>query len=127
MINNFLIINCIGKDDKLGLRINKDFFIYNFENKKKNNDNLVSEILKFLNLHEVKLDEKFSIIVNQGPGSFSSIRVSLAVAKGLNIAKKVRLFAFNSVDLKVFNRENIEKLLSKNLIEKKLIKPIYLS
>ena len=26
MIKNFLIINCIGKDDKLGLRINKDFY-----------------------------------------------------------------------------------------------------
>ena len=33
MINNFLIINFIGKDDKLGLRINKDFFIHNFKNK----------------------------------------------------------------------------------------------
>ena len=34
MINNFLIINCIGKDDRLGLRINKDFFIKNFDNQK---------------------------------------------------------------------------------------------
>ena len=34
MISDFLIINCIGKDDKLGLRINKDFFIHNFEQKK---------------------------------------------------------------------------------------------
>ena len=41
MINNFLIINCIGKDDKLGLRINKEFFVYNFDNKKKN-ERLVS-------------------------------------------------------------------------------------
>ena len=37
------------------------------------------------------LDEKFSIIVNQGPGSFSGIRISLAIAKGLVIAKKIRL------------------------------------
>ena len=34
------------------------------------------------------VDEKFSIIINQGPGSFSSIRTSLAVAKGLEISKK---------------------------------------
>ena len=26
MINNFLIIHCIGNNDKLGLRINKDFY-----------------------------------------------------------------------------------------------------
>ena len=34
MISDFLIINCIGKDDKLGLRINKDFFIHRFKEAK---------------------------------------------------------------------------------------------
>jgi len=127
MINNFLIINCIGKNDKLGLRINKDFFIHIFDNKNKLNINLVSEILNFLNKHKVKLDESFSVIVNQGPGSFSGVRTALAVAKGLEISKKVRLFGFKNTDLKLFDKENIEKLLNEKLIEKKLIKPIYLS
>ena len=40
---------------------------------------------------------------------------------------KVNLFGFKNTDLKQFDQENIEKLLSKKLIEKKLIKPIYLS
>ncbi len=127
MISNFLIINCIGKDDKLGLRINKDFFIHTFNKKKKTNESLVSEILNFLNIHKVKLNNNFSVIVNQGPGSFSGIRIALAVAKGLEISKKVKLFGFRNADLKQFNQENIEKLLNKKLIEKKLIKPIYLS
>ena len=34
MIKNFLIINCIGDNDKLGLRINKEFFIHNLNKKK---------------------------------------------------------------------------------------------
>ena len=127
MINNFLIINCIGKNDKLGLRINKDFFIHIFDNKNKLKMNLVSEILNFLNKHKVKLDESFSVIVNQGPGSFSGVRTALAVAKGLEISKKVQLFGFKNTDLKLFDKENIEKLLNEKLIEKKLIKPIYLS
>ena len=84
MIKNFLIISCIGKDDKLGLRINKDFFVHIFKNKTKNK-NLVLEISNFLSSHKVCLDENFSIIVNQGPGSFSGIRIALAVAKGLLI------------------------------------------
>ena len=126
MIKNFLIINCIGKDDKLGLRINKDFFIENFEYKK-NNDYLITQIMKFLNSHDVKLDEDFSVIVNQGPGSFSGIRISLAIAKGLEISKGVKLYGFKNENLKQFNQENIEKLLNGKLIEKKLIKPIYLS
>ena len=127
MIKNFLIINCIGKDDKLGLRINKDFFIHNINKKNNYNQMLVSEIMNFLNSHEVKLDKNFSVIVNQGPGSFSGVRVSLAVAKGLEISKNVRLFGFKNTDLAKFDQENIEKLLSSNLIEKKLIKAIYLS
>ena len=83
----FLIINCIGKDDKLGLRINKDFFIHNLSKKENKSDFLVYEIKKFLNLHKVKLDKHFSVIVNQGPGSFSGTRISLAVARGLEISK----------------------------------------
>ena len=126
MINNFLIINCIGKDDKLGLRINKDFFIKNFKNQKNNNE-LASEILALLDKYNVKLDENFSVIVNQGPGSFSGIRISLAVAKGLKISKNVKLFGYKDPDLKAFDQNNIEELLDKKLIEKKLIKPIYLS
>lgn len=127
MINNFLIISCIGKDDKLGLRINKEFFVYKYEKKKNSSELLVFNINNFLNIHKVKLDEKFSIIVNQGPGSFSSTRISLAVAKGLVITKKIRLYGYKDKDLFKFNLKNIEELMKKKLIENKLIKPIYLS
>mgnify|MGYP001276580358 CR=1 FL=1 len=127
MINDFLIIKYIGNNDKLGLRINKEFFIHDFEKQINHNEQLVLKIKKFLEFHNVKLSENFSIIVNQGPGSFSGIRVSLAIAKGLKISKKIQLFGYKDTDLKEFDQENIENLLKKNLIEKKLIKPIYLS
>ena len=127
MINNFLIISCIGKDDKLGLRINKEFFVYKYEKKEISRESLVFYIQNFLKSHKVILDEKFSIIVNQGPGSFSGIRISLAIAKGLVIAKKIRLYGYKDDDLLEFNLKNIEKLIKKKLIENKLIKPIYLS
>ncbi len=126
MIKNFLIINCIGKDDKLALRINKDFFFHKLKNKD-NNDKLVLEILKFLKTHKVFLDNKFTVIVNQGPGSFSGVRLSIAIAKGLMISKNIKLYGFNSADLKKFDQKNIEIMLNKHLIEKNLIKPIYLS
>ena len=127
MINNFLIINCIGKDDKLGLRINKDFFIHKLKDTKNSNDKLVFEIINFLKARNAKIDDNFSVIVNQGPGSFSGIRISLAVAKGLKISKKVQLYGYNNEDLREFSLENINKLLKSKLSEKKLIKPTYLS
>ena len=127
IISNFLIISCIGKDDKLGLRINKDFFIKQFAFKKNYNEKLVYEIWNFLKSHDLTIDEKLSVIVNQGPGSFSAVRISLAVAKGLQISKKIKLYGYKNTDLKLFNQENVEKLFQEKLIEKNLIKPIYLS
>ena len=126
MIKNFLVINCIGKDDKLGLRINKDFFIH-YLKEKNNYDILVFEILNFLKIHHVKIDQRFSVIVNQGPGSFSGIRIALSIAKGLEISKKVKIFGYRNHDLKTFDQKNVEILIKNNLIEKNLIKPIYLS
>ena len=75
---------------------------------KNNNEKLVSEILSFTKAHKVILDENFSIIVNQGPGSFSGIRLSLAVAKGLEISKKVKIFGYRNDDLKIFDQNNLD-------------------
>ena len=127
MIKDFLIISCTGKNDKIGLKINNNFFIHNFQTKIKNNEILVSTILNFANKHKANIDEDFTVLVNSGPGSFSSIRVALAVAKGIKISKNVKIFGFMNDDLPQFNLENIEVLINKNLIEKKLIKPLYLS
>ncbi len=127
MIKNFLIINCIGKDDKLALRINKDLFICNLDDKNRTNENLVTEILNLFNQHNAVLNESFSVLINQGPGSFTATRIALAVAKGLIISKKVKLYGYRDTDLGRFDKKNIEKLLKSKLNEKKLIKPIYLS
>ena len=127
MIKDFLIINCTGKNDKVGLKINNNFFIHDFQTKIQNNEILVSTILNLANKHKANIDKNFSILVNYGPGSFSTIRVALSVAKGIKISKNVNLFGFQNSDLPQFNLENIEVLINKNLIEKKLIKPLYLS
>ena len=127
MIKDFIILNCIGKDDKIGLRINENFYIHELDYKVNNNDQLVSNILNLVKKYKVNIDNKFSIIVNIGPGSFSSIRTSLSVAKGMKISKNIYLYGFENSDLKQFDLANIELLISKNLIQNKLIKPIYLS
>ena len=127
MIKDFIILNCIGKDDKIGLRINENFYIHELDYKINNNDQLVSNILNLVKKYKVNINNKFSIIVNIGPGSFSTIRTSLSVAKGMIISKNTNLYGFKNSDLKQFDLANIELLISKNLIQNKLIKPIYLS
>ena len=127
MIKDFLIINCTGKNDSIGLRINNNFFIKKFQINNKANDSLVGNIAEFLKKNKANVDKNFSIIVNQGPGSFSSIRVSLAVAKGIKLSRGAKLFGYKGDLLNELNLKNIELLKEKNLLENKLIKPLYIS
>ena len=127
MIKDFIILNCIGKNDRIGLRINQNFYIHVLDYKINQNDQLVSNILNLVKKYKVNIDNELSIIVNIGPGSFSAIRTSISVAKGIKISKNINLYGFKNSDLKQFDLANIELLISKNLIQNKLIKPIYLS
>ena len=126
MIKDFLIINFIGKENKIGLKVNNNFYIHDFD-QITDNDLLVPSILNMIKKYKVNLGKNFSIMVNSGPGSFSSTRISLAVAKGIKISKKINLLGYKNSDLGQFNLANIELLIKKNLIQKNLIKPIYLS
>ena len=127
MIKNFLIISCIGKNNKIGLKLNNNFYIHDMDQKINNNDQLVLNILNLTKKHKVNFNKDFSILVNSGPGSFSAIRISMAVAKGIKISKKINLFGFKNADLGQFSLVNIELLIKKKLIQKKLIKPLYIS
>ena len=127
MIKDFLIIYCIGINDKIGLRVNENFFIHVFNSKTKKRDHLVIDVLNLIKKYKINLTSSFSILINSGPGSFSSLRISLAIAKGIRISKKIKLFGFKDSDLGQFSLANIELLIKKDLIQKNLIKPLYLS
>jgi tRNA A37 threonylcarbamoyladenosine modification protein TsaB len=107
--------------------VENKFYIHNFDRKVNNNDLLVINILNLIKKYKVNINDNFSILVNNGPGSFSSLRISLAVAKGIKISKKINLYGFNDKDLDQFNPVNIELLIKKNLLQKNLIKPLYIS
>ena len=127
MIKDFLIINCIGKNDKIGLKVNENFFIHVFNSKTKKRDHLVIDVLNLIKKYKINLTSSFSILINSGPGSFSSLRISLAIAKGIRISKKIKLFGFKDSDLGQFSLANIELLIKKKLLQKNLIKPLYIS
>ena len=128
MIKNFLIINFTGKNDVIGLRYKNKFYKKHFHNKhQNNNDKLVISILELFKKNNIIVDKNFAILVNMGPGSFSSIRASFSVAKGIKISVGANIYGYKKNQLSVFNLENIEKLINKKKLENKLIKPIYLS
>tara|TARA_Y100001970_G_C13623336_1_gene550630 strand:- start:73 stop:468 length:396 start_codon:yes stop_codon:yes gene_type:complete len=125
MINNFLIINCTGKNNSIGVKINNKFFKEKLQKNIQANNLLVSNIISFNNKYGVKLDDKYAILVNLGPGSYSSIRVSLSVAKGIKIVHGSKIFGYNNDQLSDLSLENIENLIKNKHLEDKFIKPIY--
>ena len=127
MIKNFFIINFTGKNDSIGLKVDNNFFVKKLQTNIRKNDLLVNSVFDLISEKKVKIDRNFSILVNVGPGSFSGIRISIAAAKGIKIVTGANIYGYKSNDLGDFNLKNIELLIKKNLIQNKLIKPIYLS
>tara|TARA_Y100001970_G_scaffold16578_2_gene18709 strand:+ start:870 stop:1253 length:384 start_codon:yes stop_codon:yes gene_type:complete len=127
MIKDFLIINFTGKNNSIGLRVNNNFFVKKLQTNIRNNGLLVNNIFDFIKQKKANINKNFSVIVNIGPGSFSGIRISLAIAKGIKIVKGTKIFGYKDSHLAEFNLKNIELLIQKNLIENNLIKPVYLS
>ena len=96
MIKDFLIIDCTGKNDSLALKVNNKFFIKKLQTNLIKNEILALEILNFVKKYKIKLDDNFSIFINSGPGSFSGIRISLSVVKGIQIVKNTNTYSYNN-------------------------------
>ena len=75
----------------------------------------------------MKISKIDNILVNQGPGKFSGIRSSIALAKALSITNKLNLYGFISQQIELKDYKKVLNLLKKGILKKNLIKPIYLS
>tara|TARA_B100000427_G_C15429184_1_gene559967 strand:+ start:115 stop:492 length:378 start_codon:yes stop_codon:yes gene_type:complete len=124
---NFLIID--GTQDKINFFSSyKNNSYHKIVKASKNNNEKFSMILfDFFNENHINPVELNNIFVNQGPGKFSGIRSSIAVAKALCVSYGLDLYGFNSNDLKDMNYDNVVNLYAKGVLIKNLIKPIYSS
>ena len=93
---NFLSIDCSTDIGSLFVKIENKTFSKVLQSDKSNNDLLMKQILVFFEENNLKFDDISQIFVNQGPGNFSGLRGSLAVAKGLSLSKNLNLFGYNT-------------------------------
>ena len=75
----------------------------------------------------LKIDDVDRIFVNKGPGKFSSLRISIVIAKAISLAKNIILIGFESKFVENGNYKKLLELDKNSLKINYLIKPLYSS
>ena len=96
---NFLIID--GAKDRINFFsfYNNNSYHKSFTVSKDNNEKFSILLFNFLNNNNINLSKLNNILVNQGPGKFSVIRTSIAVAKALSLTNQLNLYGFSCFNL----------------------------
>ncbi len=118
-----LIIDAANEKIVFVIIAGKQSYTSRLINSRENFDKFMNLLLNFINKKKLKISDIHRIFVNLGPGKFTSLRISLSVAKAISLANSAILVGFKSQDLINKNYNNLIKL-DKN---KSLIKPLYSS
>ena len=125
MIN--FIIDAANEKIVLAIVAEKQSYTTTHINSRENFDNFMKLILNFFNKIKINISDLDRIYVNLGPGKFTSLRISLSIAKALSLSNSAILIGFKSDDLINKNYKNLVKFNKKKKSIKSLIKPIYSS
>ena len=106
---------------------NRRSYTTSYSNSRENFDNFMKLLDNFFVNKKISIKDIDKIFVNLGPGKFTSLRISLSIAKAISLANKISLVGFKSSDLINKNYKNLINLDKKKIIIKDLIKPIYSS
>ena len=121
MIN--LIIDAANEKIVFVIITDKQSYTSSYINSRENFDKFMKLLIDFFNKKKLKIVDIDRIFVHLGPGKFTSLRISLSIAKAISLANNAILTGFKSKNLINKNYKNLTKL-DKN---KSLIKPIYSS
>ena len=105
----------------------RESYTSEYPNSRENFDNFAQLLFSFLKENKTSIEEINNIFVNQGPGKFSGVRISISIVKALSVTNKLNLYGFNSEQVKNCDYNKIIDLFNRGLLIKNLIKPQYLS
>ena len=98
-----------------------------YENSRKNFDRFAILLFAFLDKKTISFDIVDKVLVNLGPGKYSSIRTSISTLKAINLIYKFKIYGFSSKDVEKQDYSRVLNLLKRGKLIKNLIKPIYMS
>ena len=75
----------------------------------RHSENVVSSLEWILNTLDIEKSEIEAVAVSVGPGSFTSLRVGLTIAKSLAYTMKIKLVSVSSLEVLAMNIANTEK------------------
>ena len=113
MIN--LIIDAANEKIVFVIITDKQSYTTSHINSRENFDNFMKLILNFLKKKKIKISDIERIFVNLGPGKFTSLRISLSIAKAISLSNNAVLIGFKSDDLINKNYKNLIKLYKKKI------------
>ena len=122
---NFLVIDAASDKICFFSYYNNRSYSKSFLASRTNFEKIVTILFKFFKNNNIKLKEINNILVNQGPGRFSSLRITISMVKALSLSNNIDFYGFNTNDLKDNNYKNKIKLFKKGNFTKNLIKIKY--
>ena len=126
-IKKILIVDAAHKKIIFKIISNNKIYTTDYENSRENFDKFAVLLFTFLEKKKISFKIIDKVIVNLGPGKYSSIRTSLSTLKALKLIYKFKIYGFSSKDAEKTDYLRVLNLLKKNKLIKNLIKPLYMS
>ncbi len=126
-IKKNLIIDAANEKIIFKIIDNNKTYTNDYENSRKNFDRFAILLFKFLDKNMISFDIVDKVLINLGPGKFSSIRTSITTLKAINLVYSFKIYGFSSKDVEKHDYSRVLELLKKGKLIKKLIKPLYMS
>ena len=126
-IKKSLIIDAANEKIIFKIIDKNKIYTNDYENSRKNFDRFAILLFSFLDKKMISFDIVDKVLVNLGPGKYSSIRTSISTLKAINLIYKFRIYGFSSKDVENHDYSRVLNLLKRGKLIKNLIKPIYMS
>lgn len=105
---NLLLIDCSGKHVEFGYYIDSSLIINKKLDRDNNADSLIYNLAIELDKKGLFLKDVECVSVSNGPGSFTGLRIGLAIAKGICFSTGAKLILISSLDV-LANKAEPEK------------------